>query len=121
MKTYNFEQQNKIFVSILIILSVGLFVFVSRSTSTNHDEAANIVAGISIWKYGCFDLYPVNPPFVKLVAAVPFLFHQPDIDWQIFNQHLEQNRTGSRPEFSIGLSLVRQNTNLFRFIFFLPV
>jgi hypothetical protein len=38
--------------------------------SPNMDEAANIAAGISIWRYGCFDLYPVNPSLVKLVAAI---------------------------------------------------
>jgi hypothetical protein len=70
MKSNDFYYQNRIFVIILIVVFVVLSIFISKSTSTNHDEAANIVAGISIWKYGCFDLYPVNPPFVKFVAAI---------------------------------------------------
>ncbi|MDR1477982.1 MAG: glycosyltransferase family 39 protein [Planctomycetaceae bacterium] len=88
-------------------------------TTTNTDEAANVAAGISIWRYGCLDLYPVNPPLVKFVASIPFLFHQPDIDWELFGKHLEQNKVGSRPEFSIGLSLVRQNTEYISYHFFL--
>jgi glutamine amidotransferase-like uncharacterized protein len=109
MKHNDFYYRDGIFVIILIVLSVVLSIFISRSTSTNYDEAANVTAGISIWKYGCFDLYSVNPPLVKLIAAIPFLFHQPDIDWKMFDDHLQQNKAGSRPEFSIGVSLVHRN------------
>jgi glutamine amidotransferase-like uncharacterized protein len=119
MKSKDFYRQNRIIVIILIIMFVVLLIFVSKSISTNHDEAANIAAGISIWKYGCFDLYPVNPPLVKFVASIPFLFHQPDIDWKIFNDYSEQNKVSSRPEFSIGLSLIRQNTEYIPFYLFL--
>jgi hypothetical protein len=116
MKSDDFYRQNRILAIILIVLFVALSIFVSGSMSTNHDEAANIAAGISIWKYGCFDLYPVNPSFVKLVATIPFLFHQPDIDWKILDDHLEQNKVGSRPEFGIGVSLVRHNIEYAQFI-----
>ncbi|MDR2171011.1 MAG: hypothetical protein LBP59_12785 [Planctomycetaceae bacterium] len=67
MKSDVFYGRNKI---ILIVVFVVLSVFVSLSTSTNHDEAANIAAGISIWKYGCFDCYSVNPPLVKFIDAI---------------------------------------------------
>jgi hypothetical protein len=70
MKSNDFYYKNRIFVIILIVVFVVLSIFILKSTSTNHDEVANIAAGISIWRYGCFDLYPVNPPLVKLVAAI---------------------------------------------------
>ncbi|MDR2344951.1 MAG: glycosyltransferase family 39 protein [Planctomycetaceae bacterium] len=93
----------------ILILCAVLPLLIGINTAPNQDEAANIAAGISIWKYGCFDCYSVNPPLVKFVAAVPFLFHQPDIDWKILKDHLGRQQIGSRPEFGIGLSLVRHN------------
>lgn len=37
--------------------------------SPTDDETAHLPAGVSYWQFGRFDLYPVNPPLVKLVAA----------------------------------------------------
>lgn len=35
------------------------------------DEPAHLVAGLSYWQLGRFDLYRVNPPLVKMIAALP--------------------------------------------------
>ena len=47
-----------------------LTLYLVCATFTNKDESGNLAAGLSIWKYGRVDLYSVNPPLVKAVAAV---------------------------------------------------
>ena len=37
------------------------------------DEVPHLVAGISHWELGRFDLYRVNPPLVRIVAALPVI------------------------------------------------
>jgi glutamine amidotransferase-like uncharacterized protein len=110
--------RTRLLAAFLVLVFAVLLLLLAGSNTTNMDEAANIAAGMSIWKYGCFDIYPVNPPLVKLVASFPFLFHQPDVDWKILEKHWQMNRVGSRPEFSFGLSLVRQNTERVPVYFF---
>ncbi|MDR1385524.1 MAG: glycosyltransferase family 39 protein, partial [Planctomycetaceae bacterium] len=95
----------------LTVTLTVLSVFLSLNHATNSDEAAHIVGGLSIWKYGRFDLYNVNPPLIRMIAALPIsLFCEPDIDWALYEEHLEKPKTGSRPEFGMGLDFVRRNT-----------
>lgn len=69
----------------------------------NVDEVAHLPAGISHWKFERFDLYRVNPPLVRLVAAIPSTLVDYTFDWTLFT-----SRVGSRPEFEIGLAKLRQ-------------
>jgi hypothetical protein len=109
----------RILLLVIFVIFVFALIFVSSVNSTNFDESANIAAGLSIWKYGCFDLYPVNPPLVKIIAAFPLLFYQPDIDWQTFENYLEYHCVGTRPEFDIGLSLAQRNPDHIQFYIFI--
>ena len=45
------------------------------------DEVSHLPAGISHWKFGRFELYRVNPPLIRMLATVPLLIVEPDIDW----------------------------------------
>ena len=47
-------------------------------TSPNVDEIAHLAAGIRSAHSGRFDVYKVNPPLVKLVAALPVCVCQPN-------------------------------------------
>ncbi|MDR1480535.1 MAG: glycosyltransferase family 39 protein [Planctomycetaceae bacterium] len=95
-------------------------VFLSAHNGTSNDEAANISASVSIWKYGgCFELYPVNPPLTKLIASIPLLFCKYDIDWQIFDNYLEYHEAGVRPEFSVAYSMVERNADKIQFYLFI--
>ena len=49
--------------------------------SATVDEMAHLPAGISIWQLNRFELYRVNPPLVKMVAAAPVMFMDPVTDW----------------------------------------
>jgi hypothetical protein len=48
--------------------------------SPTVDEFAHLPDGVYIWRTGDFSLFPLNPPLVKLVAALPLLPQAPDLD-----------------------------------------
>src|SRR5215210_2576456 len=66
------------------------------------DEPGHLVAGISYWQKGQFDLYKVNPHLVRLVALLPLLWEQPEIAWDLYNP-----APGARSEFTLGRDLIR--------------
>ncbi|MDR1384286.1 MAG: glycosyltransferase family 39 protein [Planctomycetaceae bacterium] len=108
-------------------IGIGLTVFssillccVNINSSSNHDEAANVVGGLAIWKYGRFDLYCVNPPITRMMASLPIArLERPDVDWTLYEEHVESDKVGSRPEFSLGLGFVRRNTENLRWYLFI--
>ncbi|NQT14624.1 MAG: glycosyltransferase family 39 protein, partial [Planctomycetes bacterium] len=63
-----------------------------------------LAAGIWHWQKGRFDLFRVNPPLVRCVAALPVIGMRPEVDWSSF-----QDRVNFRSEFDVGGDLVRAN------------
>lgn len=75
--------------------------------SPTFDEPAFLVAGLSHWQTGAFDLYSVNPPLVRTVATAPVAaFMETVTDWS----HVRQ-RPGRRPEFTLGQDFMARNVN----------
>lgn len=64
--------------------------------SPTWDEIQHLVAGISHWRFGTFDLYRVNPPLVRTVATIPMLVAEPETDWTRYDAS-----PGARSEASI--------------------
>lgn len=59
----------RVLVVLVMAVPAGWLVDGARRMSPTDDETAHLPAGVSYWQFGRFDLYPVNPPLVKLVAA----------------------------------------------------
>lgn len=55
--------------------------------SPTFNEAGHIPAGLAHWKFQRFDLYRVNPPLPRMVAALPILFCDPQTDWTDYDIH----------------------------------
>lgn len=72
--------------------------------SPNIDELAHLPSGISHWKFGRFDLYRVNPPLVRMVAAMPVMMTDAVLDWSNY-----RDSPYSRSEFLVGQSFVTNN------------
>ncbi|MCA8998384.1 MAG: glycosyltransferase family 39 protein [Planctomycetaceae bacterium] len=97
--TGSLKRRSREFLILLVILvHVGLLAYLSTRYSPVMDEVGHFPAGLSHWQLNRFDLYNVNPPLVRTVAAFPaFLAGEP------------MNFTGyevlprNRPEFGIGL------------------
>jgi len=85
----------------LLAIHSGLLACSAYVHSPTLNGPGNLVAGLSIWKFGRFDLYNVNPPLVKMVAALPVLAAGYEEDWSGF-----YTGPGARPEFAMGEDFV---------------
>lgn len=88
----------------LLCIHVLLLGWSGYRNSWTWDEVSFLPAGISHWKFGNFELFDVNPPLVRMVAAVPVLFAAPKLDWSDFTEDVSK-----RPERPIGQKFVRDN------------
>src|ERR1700727_2401415 len=70
----------------LLIVHVALVARIGYVSSPTMDEAGHLPAGLSHWVSGRFDLYRVNPPLVRSLAAVPVLLARPRMDWSHYFQ-----------------------------------
>jgi hypothetical protein len=91
-------------ITLLLTIHAGLLAWQAYRYSPTIDEPAHLAAGISHWKFGRFDLYRVNPPLVRMIAALPMLLVEPKVDWSAFTE-----AAYARPEFAIGSALANGN------------
>lgn len=70
------------------------------------------MAGLSHWKFGRFELYRVNPPLVRMVAALPVMAAGYNEDWSGFHEG-----PGARPVFGMGEDFVAANGERSFFLF----
>lgn len=91
-------------VFLLLAIHTGLLAYSAYVHSPTLNEPGHLVAGLSYWKFGRFDVYNVNPPLVKMVAALPVMAVGYEEDWSGFSTGL-----GARPEFAMGEDLVAAN------------
>jgi hypothetical protein len=89
-------------VSGLLLIEAGLLAWGAVWHSPNNDEIAHLAAGVSHWHLGRFDLYRVNPPFVRMLAALPVLLARPATDWTNIDKEL-------RPEWRVGVDFMKAN------------
>lgn len=48
-----------------------LLAWISFGNSPNVDEPGHLVSGLCHWQLGRFEPYRVNPPLIRMLAAVP--------------------------------------------------
>lgn len=88
----------------LLTIHAGLLAYSGYVHSPTMDEPAHLVAGISHWQFGSFQLYQVNPPLVRMVAALPVLAVGVTTDWTNFRV-----APGLRPVHGMGNDLIVAN------------
>ncbi len=89
----------------VLLLHVLLVGWIAACKSPVVDEAPLLVAGISHWQFGTFDLYRVNPPLVRMIAAIPVLAAGVETDWM----GGWADNPFARPEFPLGHKLISAN------------
>lgn len=72
--------------------------------SPTRDEAGHLPAAVSHWRFGRFDLYRVNPPLVRMIAATPLLAFDLKFRWDEVDLEFAQRR-----EFPIGRQFIEDN------------
>ena len=90
-------------ISLLVIHTI-LLAYSGYVHSPTLNEPGHLVAGISHWKFRRFELYRVNPPLVRMVAAIPVILSGYEEDWSAFH-----DSPGARPVFEIGEEFIVAN------------
>jgi hypothetical protein len=98
--------EHRLVIGSLLCLHAGLLAWSARCHSPTSNEPAHLSAGISHLEFSRFDLYRVNPPLVRSVAALPVLLAGYESDWG----GLEDK---GRPVFRIARSLTVANGERF--------
>jgi hypothetical protein len=88
----------------LLIVHAALIARIGYVNSPAMDEVGHLPAGLSHWVSGRFDLYRVNPPLVRSLAALPVLCAHPTKDWSHYFQG-----PYARAEFSVGADFLEAN------------
>ena len=101
----------KVVIALLFIHS-SLLAYSAYVHSPTLNEPAHLVAGLSHWKFNRFELYRVNPPLVRMVAALPVMAAGYEEDWSGF-----YDRPGARPVFKIGEDFIVANGERSYFLF----
>lgn len=91
-------------VPVLLTVHAGLLAYGAVVHSPTYNEPAHLTAGISYWQFGRFDVYNVNPPLVRMVAALPVLLAGCETDWKNFHKG-----PGARPEMALGNDFCKAN------------
>ena len=90
-----------VLISAIVVAHTVALGFAAMRDSPTWDETAHLPAGLSNWRYGNFDLYRVNPPLVRMIAAVPVALLRPEIGWRPSNasQLLRQDSAAGKEFF----------------------
>ncbi len=98
------EQRYRRRTYIVLAIHTLLLGWIAAWNAPVCDEVGHLTAGLYQWKYGHFFLYRVNPPLVKLVAAIPAALGNPVTDWSKV-----ADGPGVRMEFDVGKDFLRAN------------
>jgi 4-amino-4-deoxy-L-arabinose transferase-like glycosyltransferase len=99
-------------ILLLLVIHSILIIYSAHVHSPTLNEPAHLVAGLSYWKFGRFEVYRVNPPLVRMVAALPVMAAGYEEDWSDFFES-----PGARPEMEMGEAFVRVNGERSSFLF----
>jgi hypothetical protein len=92
------------FLVAVLLVHAGILAYSATQMSAVTDEPAHLVAGLSHWKFFRFDLYRVNPPLVRMIAALPVLALPHEVEWPAHGAS-----PSDRIEFPIGTSFMKEN------------
>ena len=79
------EHRMQIYAWLATALIVGLVAYEGLVHSPNLDEVGHLPAGCLATRFGRFELYEVNPPLVKALAAIPVVLSDPEYDWSEYD------------------------------------
>lgn len=104
--------RTRAFLAVLLTLHTLLLAYSAYTHSPTFNEPGHLVAGVSHWDFGRFELYRVNPPLVRMVAALPVMTVGYEEDWSGFDES-----PGVRPVFWLGETFLAANGERSFFLF----
>lgn len=99
-------------VAILLAAHAGLVLHDAIGDFPVIDEVGHVASGLVHWKSGTYDAYRVNPPMVRMIAALPVLAARPVID-----SHRDDPSPGLRVEWDLGQDFLGANAGRFLLLF----
>ena len=97
----------------LMCVQTVLLVSGAFWNSVTFDEVNHLPAGISYWHQGQYWCYHHNPPFIKLLFAMPAVMMDVPTDYSHF-RYLPGNRG---PDFELGNDFLRVNRNHYELLY----
>jgi len=94
----------RITAGVMVFIHLGLILYGATKHSPSLDEVGHLAAGVSHWRSGCFTLYCVNPPLVRLIATAPVVCMETRNEWEE-----RAILSGNRPEFNCGARLIEMH------------
>ncbi|HVJ88062.1 MAG TPA: hypothetical protein VM452_20530, partial [Caulifigura sp.] len=91
-------------LAILLIAHATWLAWSATWQSPTLNEPGHLASGLAHWSLGRFEPYAVNPPLVRLVAALPVMAVGYHADWSDL-----RGRPGDRPEFLLGSAFINAN------------
>ncbi len=88
----------------LLVLQTAWLAWSATWQSPTLNEPGHLASGLAHWTLGRFEPYAVNPPVVRMVAALPVLAAGFEADWSSF-----RGRPGERAEFLLGSAFIDAN------------
>lgn len=88
----------------ILATHAALLAWIDYRNSPTIDEVAHLPAGISHLLFARFDLYRVNPPLVRSIAAIPVVVAGAKTDWSAYSSDPRH-----RAEFAVGEAFVKAN------------
>ena len=107
-----FRCKAHLILCLLLLIHILLVGYGAAVCSPTVNEPGHLVAGLSHWEFGRFELYRVNPPLVRSVAALPVMAVGYEPDWDGFYES-----PGARPVFQMGKEFVQANGPRSAFLF----
>ncbi len=95
---------NWFWILLLLGAHAALLAYTAVKMAPTDLEPPLLAAGVSHWELGRYELYRVNPPLVRMIAAAPVVIAGCKTDWSKF---IDGPRT--RPEYAIGSQFVELN------------
>lgn len=91
-------------LAVLFVIHAGLLAHSAYVHSPTLNEPGHLAGGIYHWQFGRFDLDSVNPPLVRMAAALPVLAVGVKTNWESYCKG-----PGQRSEAAVGFDLVAAN------------
>ena len=92
----------------LLVVQTLLLAWSGYRHGPGYDEPAHLASGVIHWRLGRFEPYRVNPPLVRMVAAIPLVASGADAVQTCFDV-----RPGSRSEFRLGSQMMEAEKRRF--------
>jgi len=100
--------KSKYLVSGLLCIQALLLGWGATRHSPTYDEVAHLPAGLSHWELGDYRLFRVNPPLVRMVAALPVWLIGAETDWTRLDAAMASN-SQQRVDFDVGRDFIAVN------------